>query len=167
MSCFLRPAWLLAIALLMSGIASAHQAKEAITRVLFNPRTENIEVMHRFLVHDAEHAVREIFAADADILGSANTRDRFAEYVSQRFSLHDQQGQPIPLQAVGHEIDGRYLWVYAEAPIPSKLESLSVRHQALRDIWPAQVNLLNVDYGGESQSALFSGGTTEVQIRLR
>jgi hypothetical protein len=122
--------------------------------------------MHRFLVHDAEHAVREIIGADADILGSASTRDRFAEYVSKRFSMHSQNGSPIPLSPVGQEIDGRYLWVYAEAPIPNNLESLSIRHQALRDIWPAQVNLLSLSHQGEAQSALFSGGTDSVTIYL-
>ena len=39
------------------GQAVAHQQKIAITTVLFNPRTENIEIMHRFNLHDAEHAV--------------------------------------------------------------------------------------------------------------
>ena len=37
---------------------SAHEMKSAITKVLFNQRTGNIEVMHRFYVHDAEHAVK-------------------------------------------------------------------------------------------------------------
>lgn len=166
MSFHLRPALLLTIALLMSGIASAHQAKEAITRVLFNPRTENIEVMHRFSVHDAEHAVRELLGADADILGSERTRIQFAEYVHERFSMRDQDKALLPLTSVGQEIEGRYLWVYAETPIPEGLQSLWVRHAALHDVWPAQVNLLNLDHDGESHSALFNGGTDSVVIHI-
>lgn len=41
-----------------SAQLQAHQIKAAITTVLFNQRTENIEVMHRFNLHDAEHAVK-------------------------------------------------------------------------------------------------------------
>ncbi|MDG1816469.1 MAG: hypothetical protein P8H22_10245, partial [Glaciecola sp.] len=37
---------------------SAHQQKSGLTTVLFNPRTNNIEVMHRVYMHDAEHAVK-------------------------------------------------------------------------------------------------------------
>ena len=55
------------------GQAVAHQQKIAITTVLFNPRTENIEIMHRFNLHDAEHAVKAMFKKTADILDDKDT----------------------------------------------------------------------------------------------
>lgn len=161
-----RHAAVAALTLLLAGGAVAHQAKEAVTRVLFNNRTGNIEVMHRFLLHDAEHAVRDILGADADVLRSEATRERFAAYVGARFTLRDQDGELLPLQAVGHEIEGRYLWVYLETPIPGDLESLSMTHDALRDIWPDQVNLVTVDRDGQTRSALFAGGTSSVTIEI-
>ncbi len=55
-------AGLYALLLFMAcGHAAAHQQKIAITTVLFNPRTQNIEIMHRFNLHDAEHAVKALF----------------------------------------------------------------------------------------------------------
>mgnify|MGYP000103148218 CR=1 FL=1 len=57
----------LATALLfVSQCAVAHQQKTSISKVLFNQRTSNIEIMHRFRVHDAEHAVKHIFGKDAE-----------------------------------------------------------------------------------------------------
>jgi hypothetical protein len=153
---------------LLIGVASsvgAHQQKSAITRVLFNERTGHIEVMHRFLLHDAEHAVRELFDADADILASENVRERFADYVGRRFELRSD-GRPLDLVAVGTEIDGRFLWVYQETPIPDALASLTVRHDALRDIWPAQVNLVNVERGEDIRSVNFEGGRERIDIEL-
>jgi hypothetical protein len=143
---------------------AAHEQKESITRLLFNPRTQNIEVMHRFYVHDAEHAARELLGPTADILGSGETRSAFAAYVHERFRLRDQQGRELPLAPVGEEIEGRYLWVYAETPIPHGLTELIVSHDALRDLWPEQVNLVNVDRDGDTRSALFAGGTRELSI---
>src|SRR5210317_945521 len=95
---------LVTMLLLVLPYALAHQQKEAITRVLFNPRTANIEVMHRFLLHDAEHAVKQLLDADADILNSESTRKSFADYVYAHFSMSDQDGNPINLAPVGHEI---------------------------------------------------------------
>ena len=161
-----RSAAVVALAAVMAAGAAAHQGKEAVTRVLFNDRTGNIEVMHRFLVHDAEHAARELMGAEADILASSETRDRFAAYVSERFSLSDQTGTPLPLRLLGHEIEGRYLWVYSETPIPDALDALTMTHDALRDVWPEQVNLVNVDRDGATQSALFAGGTPSLTIDL-
>lgn len=156
--------WFTLMALLWAATLSAHQQKEAITRVLFNPRTANIEVMHRFLLHDAEHAVKQLIAADADILDSESTRQSFADYVYARFSISDQDGNPIPLKPVGHEIEGRFIWVYSEAPIPDTLKALQITHDALRDLWPEQKNLVNVERDGQLKSAHFSDGSREITI---
>lgn len=157
----------LLLILLLGGVlpAEAHQQKSAITRLLFNERTGNIEVMHRFLLHDAEHAVREIFGGDADILASKAVRERFAAYVGRRFELRADE-RPLKLAAVGSEIDGRFLWIYQETPIPDALTSLSIRHDALRDIWPEQVNLVNVERGRDVRSVNFEGGLGQVDIEL-
>ena len=51
----MKPGRLVGLLLLcLLPLAWAHQDREAITQVLFNPRTGNIEVMHRFLLHDVE-----------------------------------------------------------------------------------------------------------------
>ena len=156
------------VVLLLLSVPQAwpHQQKESITRVLFNQRTGNIEVMHRFLLHDAEHAVKLLRIGEADILGSPADREFFSRYVHEHFSIIDQDGRVLSLSPVGHEIEGRFLWVYAETAIPGGIESLSLRHDALRDIWPEQVNLVNVERGGKVQSAIFRGGSKELTIYL-
>ena len=157
---------MLAMLLLAVPQAWTHQQKEAITRVLFNLRTNNIEVMHRFLLHDVEHAVKELRGGKADILGSPEDREFFSKYVYTHFSIADQDGQVLSLSPVGNEIEGRFLWVYAETAIAEKIESLTLRHDALRDIWPEQVNLVNVERGGTVRSATFTGGSRELTIDL-
>lgn len=157
---------LFALALLLVSPAWAHQQKEAITRILFNPRTQNIEVMHRFLVHDAEHAVKELRRTSANILTSEEDREFFSNYVQQHFSIADQDGNTLALKAVGDEIEGRFIWVYAETGIPPKLHSLTLRHDVLRDIWPEQVNLVNIERHGDVRSATFTGGSNEHTIEL-
>ncbi|MGS2721033.1 DUF6702 family protein [Paraglaciecola aestuariivivens] len=135
---------------------SAHQQKTAISTVLFNPRTENIEIMHRFRVHDAEHAVKEIFGKQADIIGAKSTQQAFSDYVHQRFNLFDHQGQALPLSMVGYEIDGKFFWVYQETTQPTQLADLTISHNALRDLWPEQINTINVEGKGKLKTLTFS-----------
>ena len=156
---------LLAAALFVAPLF-AHQQKEAITQVLFNARTGNIEVMHRFLLHDAEHATRQLYGGDFDLLGSSEARERFESYVHERFTLKDQDGAALALSPVGHEVEGRYLWVYAEVPIPDGLTALTIAHDALRDVWPEQVNLVNVERDKQVRSATFGKGSQEATIRF-
>jgi len=155
---------LLAI-LLASGGAHAHQQKAAVTRVVFNERSGNIEVMHRFYLHDAEHAVRKLFGSGADILAAETTRRQFAAYVEDRFEML-ADGRALPLRLIGFEIDGKFFWVYQETSIPDVIEKLSIGQQALRDIWPVQSNLVNVERAGQVSSLRFTNqaGLREVQV---
>lgn len=151
---------------LVCGPALAHQKKEAITRVIFNERTGSIEVIHRFLLHDAEHAVKKIFDDKADIIGDEQTQKNFSKYIMDRFHISDAAGKEFKLQTVGYEVEGRHIWIYQEAPIRKNIKGLKIIHNALRDIWAKQVNLVNIERKKKIQSLLFTGqvGTLEVNF---
>lgn len=142
--------------LMLPTLAVAHQQKAAITTILFNSRTQNIEVMHRFVMHDAEHAVKRLFDGEADIYKSKQTQQQFMQYVVDRFGIADQAGQGIELKQVGFEVDGKHMWVYQEAAQPSNLTSISVAHNALRDLWPTQTNTVNVEGNGPIKTLTFT-----------
>ena len=148
----------------LMGEAFAHQQQAALTRVLFNARSGNLEVMHRFLVHDAEHAVRQLLDPEADLIASAPAREQFSTYVQERFTLLGSEGNALALQYVGQEIDGIFLWVYQEMPIPDSLTTLSVIHNALRDLWPEQNNLVNIERDGRVQTLNFNGSTEWLSV---
>lgn len=161
--------WLLVTALIVGALApaaTAHQQKAAITKVLFNPRTGNIEVMHRFYLHDAEHAVRHIFGRKADIIGSKETQQQFADYVSERFALSADGVSPLPLAPVGFEIERRFFWVYQETPMQEGIEELTFRHDALRDLWPEQINTINVEGIGDIRTATLEGSIEVASVTL-
>tara|TARA_R110002167_G_scaffold66677_4_gene188746 strand:- start:1631 stop:2131 length:501 start_codon:yes stop_codon:yes gene_type:complete len=158
--------WAIGTLLLVAFSLSAHQQKTAISTVLFNPRTENIEIMHRFRVHDAEHAVKEIFGKDADIIDSKKTQQQFGDYVNQRFNLFDSDKQSLPLKMVGVELDGKFLWVYQETTQPTKLDNMTIRHNALRDLWPEQINTINVEGKGKLQTLTFADSVELLTLKF-
>ena len=101
----------------LSAPALSHQIKSAISTVLFNANSGNLEVMHRFFLHDAEHAVKIIADKNADIIADESTQQLFADYVTERFNIIENNA-PLPLEKVGYELDGKFLWVYQEVPLP-------------------------------------------------
>ncbi|MEM8771605.1 MAG: DUF6702 family protein [Pseudomonadota bacterium] len=152
------------VAAAFNAAAFAHQQKAAVTEILFNARTNNIEVAHRFIMHDAEHAARAELGIDGDLYGSPETRSAFAAYVAERFSLTAPDGASLQLVLQGAEIKDGYLWVYQETQAPDGLDALSVRHGALRDVWPDQVNRVNVKRGDEVRTLVFTGGADLLQV---
>ena len=125
----------------------AHQQKEAYISLLFNDRTGNMEVSHRFLLHDAEHGLAIIIDDTGDLSVEKTTQERFAEYVQAHFQVRSSNDQAIELNSVGHEVDGKYFWVYQETKTPNTLE-LKLKHTALHELWPTQTNHINVEKDG-------------------
>ena len=140
--------------------ASAHQQKAALTQILFNPRTETIEIVHRFYLHDAEQAVLLLFGADADIHDKQETRFTMARYTAGSFALWDDQDKAIELGLVGFEIEGNFFYVYQESEIEQAPSALTIRQNVLRDIWPDQMNTVNVEGKGPLQTVMFDGENT-------
>ena len=127
----------LLLMLITCSSSFAHQQKEAYISLLFNQRSGNLEVSHRFLLHDAEHGLAHIVNGAGDLSTDEETQQRFFNYVQGHFQVRSNNEQLIKLTPLGFEIEGKYFWVYQEAPIP-KTDSLQLKHSALHELWPAQ-----------------------------
>ncbi|MBB3168874.1 hypothetical protein FHS30_002082 [Simiduia aestuariiviva] len=130
--------------------------KTAITQVLFNARSGNVEIMHRFYVHDAEHALSKIVGRQIHLLDDAGAQQQFARYVSAHFAMGLGEPKPTSLNFVGQEVDGKFIWVYQELPIPAQLTELWFRFDALQDHWPEQINQINLEGLGKVRSLQFT-----------
>ncbi len=161
---------LLAVGLIISlsiQDAVAHRLKAAFTTVLFNDRSGRIEVMHRFYLHDAEQVAAEIAGRGANLFENDEDRQRFGLYVHERFTLADGAGSPVPLTLRGTEIDGDFLWVYQATRLPDvPLITLHISHGALRDLWPDQVNTVNVEGAGPVRTLTFRDTVSTLSLDL-
>ena len=70
--------------------------------------------------------------------------------------MFDKQAKAVKLSSVGFELDGKFFWVYQETAQPPVLEGLTIAHHALRDIWPEQVNTINVEGKSDIQTLTFA-----------
>ena len=147
---------LLVANIVATNLAFAHQQKAAETTVLFNKRSGQLEVSHRFYMHDTEHAVQSLFDKNADIIGSEKTQQEFANYVAKQFLVRTLTNETLPLTSVGFEVEGKFFWVYQETNIPKALEGVKLFNGALRELWPTQINMVNIEGKGEVRTLYFS-----------
>ncbi|MEM0909438.1 MAG: DUF6702 family protein [Pseudomonadota bacterium] len=135
--------------------AYGHQQKAAITTITFNATSSVFEIVHRFNLHDAEHAVKRILYKETDIYNSADTQVKFAEYIYERFSIADEDGHLMSLVPVGYELDNKHFWVYQEL-VFSEDAILHIQHPALQEIWAEQINTVNIEVNDEVRTLLFT-----------
>lgn len=153
--------------LAVASKAAAHQQKLALTKLVVNPRTEQLEIMHRFELHDAEHAVKTLFGGSADIMQSVDTQQKFAQYASERFSMYDENDQALALTNVGFEVEGKHFWVYQETEAPDSLQGIKIVHNALRDIWYAQTNTVSIETAEQFETLTFTENTEVLSISFK
>jgi hypothetical protein len=156
---------IIALLLLVVAPVQAHQQKAAFSQLLLNPRTGLLEVAHRFLLHDAEHAVQQLFDSKADIIADPATQQRFADYVVARFAITQADGSDLALEYVGVELDRSFIWVYQEAKPPVS-SPLTISHSALLDVWSGQENMVNIEGLGELKTLYFEAHRDTLTIDL-
>lgn len=162
--------WMIALAGVfgLSNQACAHQQKESYSNVLFNARSGNLEVQHRFYLHDAEHAAKHIIDSKADLTKDPVSREAFAYYVMANFHIADNNQQQMTLDFVGTEVEGKFLWVYQETQLREPIEikdtannplaGFYIKMESLQELWPSQLNYINVERDKDVKSLRLSVG---------
>lgn len=144
-----------AACLLFAEAGVAHRAPGSLTTIEWNARTGKTEVVHRLHSHDAELGVGTITDTPQLSALSLEGRARIALYVEERFGIR-QNDEALRLDLLGAELVADYLLVYQE--LPARLEGeISVRDDILRDVFPAQINQVNIQDGRAVRTLTFAG----------
>lgn len=149
-----------------SPSASAHKMKSAFTIVLINERSGYLEVMHRFALHDAEEAALSLFKGKADIIDDEQTQSQFAQYIEEQFKIKDENKKDVPLQLVGFQNDAGYFWVYQDLKWQGQYNALNIKQLALTEIWSEQLNIVNIEFSGQTKTLTFSAHDNWQQVAL-
>ena len=128
----------------------------AVSTVLINAHTGNIEMMHRFYLHDAEHALGQMLGHQVDLLEDPKAQARFARYVDTHFAMGLGEAKAAPVKLIGQGVEGEFIWVYQELAIPRRIPDLWFRFDALQDYWPEQINQVNLQGLGPARSLRFT-----------
>ena len=144
-----------------------HEQKTALTDILFNYRTGNLEIAHRLSLHDAEHTLYKATGLDEDLTQSSKAREALAQYVAGNFHLSSKSKPKLKLCLVGQEIDRGFLWVYQETPIPtSSFSVFTIENKILHNVVKGQVNTLNIRNQGKVTSFVFKANTGKLRYAL-
>ena len=139
--------------------AQAHQKNHALTTIIAKPANQGLEVMHRFYIHDIEFAVKKQRKDTTDFTQDKRAQQFFAQHVTDTFNLRLANKQPLTLNNIGYEIEGKYFWVYQELNDAVDVTNFEIRYETLIDIFPEQQNLVNMDIDGKTKSISFIKGS--------
>ena len=145
---------LLAVAALGLAFSSdAHREPGSLTTISWNQASGKTEIIHRLHSHDAELGVSEVLNLGNLSVLELEGRANIALYVEERFQIAGNSGA-IVMDLVGAELVGDHVLVYQELPgqLPGKIRVLD---GILRDIYPTQINQVNITDGEVVHSLAF------------
>jgi hypothetical protein len=152
---------LIGVAMLCIAVQSfADRQPGSLTTIKNNVASGNTEIIHRLHNHDAELGIMTVLNDRTMTLDRLVGQAQLALYVEERFNIAtvtgDGIGAPMDLELVGAEPDGEFVLVYQELKglLPAQI---AIRDDILRDVFPEQVNQVNIAAGGEVRSLTFRG----------
>lgn len=144
--------------LCIAALSFADRQPGSLSTIKINSSSGNIEIIHRLHTHDAELGIVAALGDRTLTLDKLIGRAQLALYVEAHFLLAGVDdngiGVPLALELIGAELDGEFVLVYQEfgGELP---DSFAVRDDILRDVFPDQVNHVNIAVGGEVRSLTF------------
>ena len=118
----------------------AHRAPGVLTTIEWNK--QRTEIIHRIHNHDAELGVAQIENLPLLSVNDAEGRARISLYVERNFTLF-QNGKTQNIELIGAELVDDYIFIYQELAYELG-KDISIRNTILREIYPKQINQVNL-----------------------
>ncbi|MEJ8802914.1 DUF6702 family protein [Pontibacter sp. H249] len=148
--------------------ALAHDFHTSITDIKYNPRTQSLEVSLRVFTDDLENAVSK-FTKTKVIYNSASAeqQQQIYAYLQTKLSFELTKGKPLKYKLLGSEAETDAVWMYVEVPVKSaSVGQLYVKNAVLTEIFNDQMNIVNLNYKGKTESALLQRGEEQKKFDL-
>lgn len=136
------------------------------TDIAVNPRTAEMEVVHRVFAHDLLEALGETGADAADYLATREGLAAVGAYAAEYFRMADAEGELYELHYVGAEVEGEFAWIYFVAPEPERADSFIVDNDLLAGTFEDQVMMTNLRFDSHVRTAMQGPGRRE-PVRVR
>ena len=157
----------LLLLLLLPLLALAHAYHASIAEMRYNPARRQVEISIKVFIDDLEKALSQGQPA-AVHLDEPRAQTLAAAYLQRNLRIGTKPGEALSLQFVGLQREQDAYWLHARVSLPAgrPLTSLRLRHTLLLDLFPDQMNIVNLEVGGKKQSALFRAGNEEQELRF-
>lgn len=131
-----------------------HPLHVSVTEVKFDEKDKELEITSRLFLDDLESAIREqLKQPTLDILQptTGTAEEVIGNYLLQNLQIK-VDGKLTKLKYLGHEVDGDAVIAYLYAPGIKKMNSITVMHSSITELFDDQSNLVHVTKNNTTRS---------------
>lgn len=151
---------LLAIAgaVLWAASAAAHDLHASVSEISVNPRSGQMEVIHRLFADDLMLALGYETLDETSFYSDPERIADIGTYIARTFRFADPTGLLYEPDYVGAELDGEFAWVYFEGPPPEDQSGFIVDNDILAETFNDQTNMTNFRFNEDVRTAMHGPG---------
>ncbi len=138
----------LVLACLFSKPVLAHKLNAAESTIEYNPRTELIEIVHRFYLHDVNHLTQALAKTDKGINSQEAKYQVFTKYILDNLEIQFGLASSLNVNFVGSEKESKYFYIYQEyrgESLTEALSSISISINTMKNSWKPKYWLFQID----------------------
>lgn len=139
-----------------AAVARAHPLHTSITELTYHSADHSLRGSIRVFADDFERAVAEAARAKPAAGGAAS--NPALSYLGTSFSMKGRDGRWVRWKLQGTKREGDLLWFFLHGEMPEGPRGGTVRNNLMFDLFDDQVNIVQITYGGEKRSLLFTRG---------
>ena len=94
---------------------------------------------------------------------SAGFNAEVAKYIGKNFSVA-VNGENKSLKVTGSQVNGETVFIYFEVDGVASISTLKIKNNILLDVYPKQLNLVNIAYKGNQKNMTFQRGKETAEV---
>jgi hypothetical protein len=158
------------LGLALAASARAHPIHTSLADADYSRATQTLTVALRVFVDDFEaalsaHAGRQLSLAQTP---TAEFDTLARAYLAERFTVRTRTGSVVAPRWIGREIKPveNELWFHCEYPLAEGVEGARLRHVALGEQFPNQINSVRIRDGDRKATLVFLPKQSEKTVRF-
>jgi hypothetical protein len=165
---FFGPIFLFLFLFLSAEHAGAHKFYVSLCRIHYVRDSSQLQIVMKIFTDDLEKALSE--AENREVrLGTERDPQKgdslIALYLGRHFRLFTG-GKEIPVHYLGKQVEYDVTWCYLESWPEEDLRELTVENDVLTEVYPSQINLVEVSYDGEKKGVMLNRDKIKGSVRF-
>ncbi len=144
--------------------AKRHRFHTTLTRIDYNAREKNFEIIIKLFTHDLMPLLEKRGGKRLDLEKSPEADKLILEYINENFVLSDKNNAAKTLKWIGKDFDIDEVRVYLETDSTENLEGYKLKNTLFFADFPEQINIVVCHYDSKKADLLYKAGDKIKQI---
>ena len=151
--------------LLVFAKAEAHPYHVSVAEMRYNAKTQALEISLKLFTDDLEKTLSEMAGKPVAINQSPEVKKLIETYLGKTFRIENNVWQARLPRFLGYEAEADAQWIHFEVSLKNEnLTKIKIRNQVLLEIFPDQINMVNLEINGKKRTLIFKEGEVLKQL---